>query len=74
MREYHVDTCNLFQERMHDKTQFGGRRSVRYPDGKMLVVWGHDECNIKQYTLSKNRGLVQIVILPLYQKMKAVVS
>jgi hypothetical protein len=30
MREYHVDTCNLFQERMNDETQFGGRRSVRY--------------------------------------------
>jgi uncharacterized protein (DUF608 family) len=38
---------------VNDETQFGGRRSVRYPDGKMLVVWGHDECIVKQYTLSK---------------------
>jgi hypothetical protein len=53
MWEYHVDTCNLFQERMNDETQFGGRRSVRYPDSKMLVVWGHEECIVKQYTLSK---------------------
>jgi hypothetical protein len=34
MRVYHVDTCNLFQEKMNDETQFGGRKSVRYPDGK----------------------------------------
>jgi hypothetical protein len=53
MLEYHFDTCNLFQERMNDKTQLGGRRSVRYPDGKMLVVWGYDVCIVKQYTLSK---------------------
>ena len=53
MVEYHVDTCNLFQERMNKETQFGGQRSVRYPEGRMLIIWGHDEAIFKQYTLTK---------------------
>jgi hypothetical protein len=28
MVEYHVDTCDLFQQRMNEETAFGGRRSV----------------------------------------------
>ena len=52
MREYHVDTCNLFQERMNAQTPFGGNRSVRYPEGRMLIIWGHDEAIVKQFTLT----------------------
>jgi len=52
MREYHVDTCNLFQERMNAQTPFGGNRSVRYPKGRMLLIWGHDEAIVKQFTLT----------------------
>ncbi len=29
MREFHVDTCDLFQERMNREEKFGGRPSVR---------------------------------------------
>jgi hypothetical protein len=43
MREYHVDTYNLFQGRMNAQTPFGGNRSVRYREDRMLIIWGHDE-------------------------------
>ncbi len=33
MVEYHVDTCDLFQQRMNEETIFGGKRSVRYESG-----------------------------------------
>jgi hypothetical protein len=52
MREYLVDTCNLFQERMNAQTPFGGNRSVRYPEGRMLMIWGHNEAIVKQFTLT----------------------
>jgi hypothetical protein len=53
MVEYHVDTCNLFQERMNKETTYGGNRSVRYDEeGRMLIIWGHDEAIIKQFTLT----------------------
>jgi hypothetical protein len=38
MHEYHVDTCNLFHERMNEQIPYGGNRSVRYPEGKMLII------------------------------------
>ena len=53
MVEYHVDTCDLFQQRMNEETKFGGRRSVRYESGRMLIIWGHDEAIVKQFTLTK---------------------
>jgi len=33
MVEYHVDICNLFQERMNQETQFSGNVSVRKGEG-----------------------------------------
>jgi hypothetical protein len=53
MVEYHVDTCDVFQQRMNEETKYGGRRSIRYKEGKMLIIWGHDEAIIKQFTLTK---------------------
>jgi hypothetical protein len=44
MVEYHVDT---------QETEYGGRRSVRYKEGKMLFIWGHDEAIFKQFLLTK---------------------
>jgi len=53
MVEYHVGTCELFQERMNEETPFGGKRSVRHKNGLMLIMWGHDEAIFKQYLLTK---------------------
>ena len=55
MVEYHVDTCDLFQQRMNEETKFGGRRSVGYESGRMLIIWGHDEAIVKQFTLTKKK-------------------
>ncbi len=53
MVEYHVNTSNLFQERMSKETTYGGNGSVRYDEeGRMLIIWGHDEAIIKQFTLT----------------------
>jgi hypothetical protein len=30
MVKYHVDTCELFQERMNEEMSFVGKRSVRH--------------------------------------------
>jgi hypothetical protein len=53
MVEYHVDTCEFFQEQMNVETTFRGKRSIRYEDGKMLIIWGRDEAIFKQYLLTK---------------------
>ena len=54
MVEYHVDACDIFQERMNVDTAFGGRLSVRMEkDDKPLIIFGHDECIFKQYLLTK---------------------
>jgi hypothetical protein len=53
MVEYHVDCCHLFQDRMNKETKFGGELSVRKdPQEKALIMFGHDECVFKQYTMS----------------------
>jgi len=53
MVEYHVDTCDLFQQKMNEETAFGGgRRSVRYKSGQMLIILGQDEAIMKQYLLT----------------------
>jgi hypothetical protein len=56
MVEYHVDTHELFQKGMENETWLGGRRSVRYPSGKLLIILGHDKMIIKQYLLTKKGG------------------
>ncbi len=40
--EYHVDTGDLLQQRMNEETIFGGKQSVRYGSGQMLIILGHD--------------------------------
>ncbi len=48
----HTKTLNRLQEKMADETWLGGRRSVRYPTGKLLIILGHDEMIIKQFLLT----------------------
>jgi hypothetical protein len=43
---------DLFQKRMNEETAFGGRRSVRYESGRMLIILGHDKAIMKQYLLT----------------------
>ena len=53
MIEYHVDCCHLFQDRMNKETLFGERLNVhKDPQEKALIMFGHDECIFKQYTMS----------------------
>ena len=53
MVEYHVDSANVFQERMNG-TKYGGDLSVqRNIHDKPLIIFGHDECIFKQYLLTK---------------------
>jgi hypothetical protein len=50
MVEYHVDDCKEFMEIMNKETEFGGKLSVRFdPEKRPLVVFGQDECIVKQY-------------------------
>ncbi len=53
MVENYIDTSDSFQKRMGEECWLGGRRSMRYPDGKLLITWGHDEMIMKQYLLTK---------------------
>jgi hypothetical protein len=53
MVEYHVDTHDSFQEKMANETWLGGRRRVRYPRGKLLIILGHNKMIIKQFLLAK---------------------
>jgi hypothetical protein len=53
MVEYHVDDCDLFQERMARESIFGGRRSVRFTEEEpCTIIVGHDEMVIKQFLLT----------------------
>jgi hypothetical protein len=61
MVEYHVDTHDSFQEKMSNETWLGGRRSVRYPIGKLLIILGHDEMIKKQFYLLRKDGQAQMV-------------
>jgi hypothetical protein len=54
MAVFHVDTCHLFEERANDGTKFGGNLSVRKKqEGKPCIMFGHNQCIFKQYTLTK---------------------
>jgi hypothetical protein len=54
MVEYHVDTCKEFMERMNETSEFGGNLSVRFNTEKRpLVVFGQDECIVKQYLFTQ---------------------
>jgi hypothetical protein len=53
MVEYRVDCCHLFSDRMNKGTLFSGRLSVhKDPQEKALIMFGHDKCIFKQYTMS----------------------
>jgi hypothetical protein len=54
MVEYHVDTCKEFMEKMNKESEFGGNISVRSnPNKKPLIVFGQDECIVKQYSFTQ---------------------
>jgi hypothetical protein len=54
MVEYHIDTCREFMEKMNKESEFGGNLSVRInPDKKPLIVFGQDECIVKQYLVTQ---------------------
>ncbi|KAI2513547.1 hypothetical protein MHU86_687 [Fragilaria crotonensis] len=51
MVEYHVDTCKEFMHQMNKA--FGGNVSVRSnPEKRPLIVFGQDECIVKQYSFT----------------------
>jgi hypothetical protein len=53
MVEMHVDTCNILEERANNETKFGGNLSVRKGlEEKPLIMFGHDECLFKKYTMT----------------------
>ena len=53
LSNYHVDDCDLFQERMARESIFGGRRSVRFIEEEpCTIILGHDEMVIKQFLLT----------------------
>jgi len=57
MVEFHVDDCHIFEERENNETKFGGNLSVRRKKKeKPLLMFGHDECIIKQYTMTGKHG------------------
>ena len=48
--EYHVDTVNPNKLK---ETAFGGDLSIQFPIGaKPLIIFGHDECIFKQFTMA----------------------
>ena len=54
MVEYHVDTCKEIMEKMNKESEFGGNLSVRFdPEKRPLVVFGQDECIVKQYLFTQ---------------------
>ena len=54
MVEYHVDTCREFMERKNNDSEFGGNLSVRRDQTKRpLIVFGQDECIVKQYQFTQ---------------------
>ncbi len=73
MVEYHIDTSELFQERMNKETPYGGQRSVRYEEGPMLIILGRDKAIIKQFTLTVKGWVAPMVRQLLSQKMMVLV-
>jgi hypothetical protein len=54
MVEYHVYTCKEFMEKMNEKSEFSGNLSVRLDSEKLpLIVFGQDECIVKQYCFTQ---------------------
>jgi hypothetical protein len=54
MVEYHVDTCKELMEKMNETSDFGGNLNVQFDTEKCpLVVFGQDECIVKQYLFTQ---------------------
>jgi hypothetical protein len=70
MVEYHVDTHEMFQRQLNEGTEYRRKRSVRYKEGKMPFIFGHDEAIFKQYLFPKKFGLVQMERLQSSPKIK----
>jgi hypothetical protein len=54
MVEYHVDACKEFMERKNNESEFGGDLSVQRDQSKRpLIVFGQNECIVKQYLFTQ---------------------
>jgi len=54
MVKYHVDSCYLFQDQMHEETEFGGNLSAHLEQhDHPLIIFGHDKCIFKQFHMTK---------------------
>jgi hypothetical protein len=54
MVEYHVDACKAFMERKNNESEFVGDLSGRRDQLKRpLIVFGKDECIVKQYLFTQ---------------------
>ncbi len=66
-----LDTCNLFEEEMNAKTQFGGNLSVRRDKNKeRIILVGHNECIFRQYALTNKSWVGPQGQKPLHQKIR----
>jgi hypothetical protein len=54
---------------MNEEKEYGERRSIKYKEGKMLFIWGHDEAIFKQFLLTKKTGWASMERLLSSQKM-----
>jgi hypothetical protein len=54
MVEFHVDTCHIFEERANDETKIWRELQCKKKktEEKPLLMFRHDECIFKQYTMS----------------------
>jgi hypothetical protein len=51
MVEYHVNTCKEFMNQVNKESAFGGNVSVQSnPEKRPLIVFGQDECTVKQHS------------------------
>jgi hypothetical protein len=58
MMEYHIDLYEGFQEKIDNKTEFGGKLSVRIQNERALIMSQHDECIFKQYLSTKKAQIL----------------
>jgi hypothetical protein len=69
--EYHVDTCDLFQEKMNGAMQFREKFSViRDKNKETIIMVGYDECIFRQYALTNKSWNGPQGQKPLHQKIQ----
>ena len=49
--EFHVDSCEYFQNFSNAKYLFGGAYMTGFKTPKPVIIFGQDECIFQQYTL-----------------------